>query len=50
MGSYRIRVEREHSFLVGKEASVDNFGYLDREVGFFDNDLFDNLTLELGNS
>ena len=32
------------------ETSIDNFWYLDGELSFSDRDLFDNLSMDLGNS
>ena len=40
----------DHNCLVGEEAPIDNFWYLDGELGFWDMDLFDNFVMELGSS
>ena len=42
-------VEVDHNYLVKEKAYVDNFGYFDGELGFLDKDLFDHLSMELGN-
>ena len=39
----------DHNCLVKEKAYVDNFGYFDGEFGFLDKDLFDHLSMELGN-
>ena len=48
--SYQIWIEEDHSFLVVKDPSIDNFGYLDGEFGFFDKDLLCNFVMELGSA
>ena len=48
--SSQIWVRVGHNCLVEEEAHVDNFWYLDGDIGFWDMDLFGNLAIELGNS
>ena len=48
--SSQIWVGEGHNCLVEDEAPVDNFWYLDGELGFWDMDLFGSLAMELGNS
>ena len=43
-------VGEDHNCLVEEEAPVDNFWYLDEELGFWDMDLFGSLAMDLGNS
>lgn len=45
--SYPIWIEGDYSYPVGEEASIDNFGYFDREFGLLDKDLFGYLVLKL---
>ena len=47
--SSQIWVGKGHYCLVKEDVPVDNFWYLDGELGFWDIDLFDNLVMELGN-
>ena len=48
--SSQIWVEEDHNFLVEKETPVDNFWYLDGELGLWDMDVFCSLAMDLGNS
>ena len=45
----QIWVAEGHNCLVKEEAPVDNFRYLDEELGFWDMDLSGSLVMELGN-
>ena len=40
----------DYNCLVGRNTPFDNLWYLDGELGFWDKDLFGNLSMELGNS
>ena len=48
--SSQIWVGKGHYCLVKEDVPVDNFWYLDEELGFCDMDLFGNLEMDLGNS
>lgn len=43
-------MEVDHNCLVLGEEPVDNFRYLDSEIGFGDMDLFGTLVMDLGSS